>query len=181
MKFKGILITSTLILSIGLFTLIQTGVTAPPASASNSPKELLAKANKLFEGKNYLEASKAYGSFLKAGALLDGWQHASERVIQAKLRLQLYQDGLDAAEAYIKRSKGTHYEARAERLGGNLYMLIPHWGTRSGGEFHRGKWQQGIQVRSNNHDKALAISHLEKARNLYAKWEIGRASCRERV
>jgi len=140
-------------------------------TADEKPADVLVKANKLFDEKNYAEASKAYEEFLAVKPLQDGWQHASDRVIQSKLRLRLFDPALEAAAAYIERAKGTPFEARAQRMAGNLYMLVPHWGTRSGGKVLRAQAVQGIRVRTERYDKKFAQGHLEKARELYAQYE----------
>ena len=140
-------------------------------TADEKPADLLTKANKLFDDKNYAEAAKTYEQFLGNKPLPEGWQHASDRVVQSKLRLRLFDPALQAAAAYVERSKGTPYEARAQRMAGNLYMLVPHWGTRSGGKVHRAQAIQGIRVRTERYDKKFALGHLEKARDLYAKYE----------
>jgi uncharacterized protein YfaS (alpha-2-macroglobulin family) len=141
------------------------------SAAEPTPAEWLTKADQAFEAKNYRDAAEAYAAFLKAAPKHEKWRHASERIITARLRLQLFDEALAAAEAYIARSKDTPYEARAERLTGNLYMLLPHWGTRAGGVFHRAKYQQGLYVSSTSYDKRLAVQHLERARDLYAQYD----------
>jgi uncharacterized protein YfaS (alpha-2-macroglobulin family) len=143
-----------------------------------------AKADKLFDEKHYKEAAAAYEA-IAAGALKaapkgkvafdKGWQHARRRVVICKLRLRLFDEGVSAAGQYLRGCKGTPYEARGERMLGNLYMLIPHWGTRAGGKFHRAQWKQGIRVRSYQYDKRHAIDHLQKARELYAKLDNAKA------
>jgi len=95
-------------------------------AAEPDPEALLKKADQAFDQKNYKDGGEAYEGLLKAAPRHEKWRHASERIIQCKLRLQLFNDALDAADAYAKRSGGTPYEARTERLAGNLYMLIPH-------------------------------------------------------
>jgi len=140
-------------------------------AAEPDPAALLKQADEQFEKKNYKDAGEVYEGLLKAAPKHEQWRHASERIILCKLRLQLFDDALDAAETHVKRCAATPHEARAERLAGNLYMLIPHWGTRAGGKFHRGQWKQGIRVRSFQHDKRLAVAHMERARDLYAKYD----------
>ena len=139
------------------------------------PDATLAKADKLFEQKNYKEAAQAYETLLKAAPRHEKWIHASERTILCRLRLRLFDDALAAAETFITRCKDTPYEARAERLTGNLYLTVPHWGTRAGGKFHRAKWMQGLRVRSFKHDKKKALAHMERARELYAKYDDPKA------
>ncbi|MBM4032952.1 MAG: hypothetical protein FJ291_14355 [Planctomycetes bacterium] len=166
MKAKGLVLcglTAAGVIAVALAVLVQ--------AAEPDPAALLKQADDQFEKKNYKDAADAYEGLLKAAPRHEKWRHASERIILCKLRLQLFDEALDAAEAHVKRCAASPYEARAERLAGNLYMLIPHWGTRAGGKFHRGQWKQGIQVRSFQHDKKLAVAHMERARELYAKYD----------
>ncbi len=135
------------------------------------PAELVDKADKQFEQKNYKDAANTYATLIKTAPKHEKWRHANKRIIICNLRLRLFDQALSEAEKYVKRTTGTPYEARAERLLGNLYMNVPHWGTRAGGKFHRAQWKQGIHLRSHRHDKAHAAKHLEKARTLYAKWD----------
>ncbi len=94
----------------------------------------LEEADAFFEKKNYKDAAGLYEKAAKAEPRHEKWRHASERAITCKLRLQLFDPAIEAAEEYIARCRQTPYEARAERLAGNLYMLVPKWGTRAGGK-----------------------------------------------
>ncbi len=141
-------------------------------SQPNSPDDLLKQADQQFEKGNYLDAATSYARLLEQAPRHDKWEHASQRIITSYLRLQRFDDAIDAATSHIDRCKNTYLEPRAERLLGNLYLTLPHWGTRSGGTFHRGQWKQGIYLVTYNHDKGKAIGHLERARELYAKWDV---------
>ena len=44
--------------------------------------------------------------------------------------MRLFDDAPAAAEQFVERTSGTYREARARRQAGDLYMLVPHWGTR---------------------------------------------------
>jgi len=140
-------------------------------AAEPKPEELLQQADELFAEKNYKEASAKYERYLRTAPVGDKWRHAGERHVICMLRLRLFDNALDAAEGYIKRVADTPWEARAERFAGNLYMLVPHHGTRSGGKFHRAQWKQGIHVRSWRYDRKRAVAHMERARDLYAKYD----------
>ena len=140
-------------------------------AADPTAAELLKNADKLFEQKSYKEAASVYEALLKKAPRHEKWHHAGRRVIMCKLRLSLFDPALEAAGKYVKRCKDTPYEARSERLLGNLYMLVPHHGTRAGGKFLRAQWKQGIQVRSNQYDKRHDVAHMERARELYAKYD----------
>jgi hypothetical protein len=140
---------------------VRAAAPAQPASVEG--------ADRLFEQKNYAEAADAYKAAVDAQA--EGWRRAAERLMTCKLRLSLYDDALKAAEDFVARTAGTPYEARAERLTGHLYMLLPHWGSRSGGQFYRGEHRQGIFLQSWRYDKKHAVAHMERARELYAKYD----------
>ncbi|MFQ5844120.1 MAG: MG2 domain-containing protein, partial [Planctomycetota bacterium] len=141
-----------------------------PAAGSEEAGSL-ARADALFEKKSYRDAAAAYQEFLRDEPRHPKLHHASRRLIACRLRLQLFDPALEAAERYVERTRGTPYEARTERLAGNLYLTVPHWGTRAGGKFHRAQWKQGIQVRSYRHDKRHALRHLQRARELYARYD----------
>jgi len=159
------------LLSVALLTALQ--------AAPDSPVALGQRADKLFEDKNYKEAAAAYEAAIQATPKTDLAQHAVQRLITSKLRLGLFDDALDAAQAHVARCAGTLWEARAERFAGNLYTAVPHWGTRAGGKFYRAENRQGIGMRSERHDKRIAIAHLERARGLYAKYDADPASLPE--
>jgi len=158
--------------ALAMVAIFGAGLVKLVAAGPSTPAEWLAKADKDFDLKNYKDAGAAYTSFLKAAPAHAKWRHAAERIILCKLRLRLFDDALAGAADYIRRSKGTAQEARAERMTGNLYMLVPHWGTRAGGKFHRAQWKQGIRVRSWQYDKRKALAHLQRARDLYAKFDV---------
>ena len=132
---------------------------------------LMERADSLFEEKNYRDAAELYEKAMEELPFGEEWRHAVMQIVICRLRLKLYDDALTAAERYIRESEGTPWEARAERFTGNLYMTLPHYGTRSGGEFERGVYRQGIQVTSYKHDKKKSSQHMEKARKLYEKYD----------
>lgn len=134
----------------------------------------LGQADRLFEQKNYKEAAEAYQVALDSRQA--GWRRAAERLVMCKLRLSLYDDAVKAAEDYVGRTAGSPYEARAERLAAHLYMLLPHWGTRAGGKFCRGERRQGVYLQSWQFDKRHAVTHMERARELYAKCDADPAA-----
>ena len=151
-----------LVLAVALIGLVALNGTAgaPPS---------MTDADRLFDLKNYAEAAEAYAALVEARDA--DWHRAADRLVMCKLRLSLYDDAIEAAEDYVSRTAGTPWEARAERLTGHLYMLLPHWGTRAGGEFHRGERQQGLYLHSWQYDKKHAVRHMERARVLYAEYD----------
>ena len=157
---KGIAVAG--LLAVVALTCLHAAPAAPPS---------MADADRLFEQKNYAEAADAYGALVAAGGA--DWHLAAERVIMSRLRLQSYDEAITAAEDYVVRTAGMRLEPHAERLAGHLYMLLPHWGTRAGGEFYRGEHRQGTFLQSHQHDKRLAVAHMERARDLYAQHDDG--------
>lgn len=150
-------------------TLIVAVLLGLGASAASAGRPDMTKADHLFAQKHYAEAAETYAAVFRTKE--GDWHRAAERFILCKLRLELYDEAIEAAEEYVARTEGTRQEARAERLMGHLYMLLPHWGTRAGGEFHRGEHRQGIRLQSWRHDKKHAVRHMERARQLYAEWD----------
>ncbi|MFO8006927.1 MAG: MG2 domain-containing protein, partial [Candidatus Brocadiia bacterium] len=142
------------------------------AGASAAPPDL-GKADRLFDQKHYREAAEAYEAIVDARG--EDWHRAAERVAMCRLRLRLYDEAIQAAERYVGLTEGTRQEARAERLTAHLYMLLPHWGTRAGGEFHRGEHRQGVRLHSFQYDKKHAVRHMERARELYRKHDAAGA------
>ena len=124
-----------------------------------------------FREKNYRQAASDYEKALSHASKLDIRGYIGRRVVICKLRLGQFDEAVSAARATVRRSRGTPREAIAERALGNLYMLLPHWGTRSGGVFRRGQRTQGLLLRSWRHDKKRAVLHLERARALFARYD----------
>lgn len=164
-----------------VFAVLVIGLLAVLTLGAEKPADLIAQADRLFDEKHYKEAGDAYAASLDAEPRHDKWVHASERLIIARLRMQQFDAALDAAHAYIDRAGDDPQSARAHRLTGNLYMMIPHWGTRAGGEFHRAQHKQGIRVRSWQYDKQKAVTHMETARDLYARFDDSREWREERI
>lgn len=163
-------------LVLGLLVgLVLLGVGAS-ALQEEDPDALLKKADGLFAEKHYAEAAAEYRKLLAAAPKHAKAMHAVERAIVCFTRLDRHDEALDEAEAHVKRTAGTKEEPRAERLAGNLYLVAPHWGTRAGGKFHRGRWEQGVHVQSYRLDKKLALAHLERARGLFESLEGGTAA-----
>ena len=158
-------------LVLGAWSVQHAGSALAPQGA-----QALSQANEQFDKKNYRDAANAYAAYLKGLPAGSPWDldrhHAHQQLMSCQMRLSLFEEALKAAEAYVADAAGTHHEARACHLAGNLYLTVPHWGTRTGGVFHRGQWKQGIQVRSHRHDKAKSLALLEKARAVYAQYDV---------
>ncbi|MBL4700976.1 MAG: hypothetical protein JKX85_06945, partial [Phycisphaeraceae bacterium] len=136
------------------------------AIAQQPEPATLKSADKLYADKNYAQAAVAYGQLIEPYP-----EHASRRQMLCYLRLRNFDAAIKNAQDNADRLKGKPQEALARQQLGNLYMLIPHWGTRAGGKFHRAKHMQGIRLQSQRHDKKLALEQLQLARDLFEKWD----------
>jgi alpha-2-macroglobulin len=119
--------------------------------------------------KNWKEAKEAYQSLAVHHPKDDKAMLAAERATVNAFRLSEYGEGLTWQEDAIALFAGTVDEARLERSLGRRFLEIPHWGTRKGGELHRGRYDQGIWEDTHRLDRSLAIRHLERSRELFIK------------
>lgn len=146
------------------------------AYAQSQPEELAKNADKLFEEKNYKDAAEVYKKIVQSQSRDALWHDAYKRAVLCNLRLELFDDALTLAENYVKDCAGSPHEARANRFAGNLCMMLPHWGTRAGGKFIRARWEQGIHLQTHRHDKQKSAEYMERARELYEKYESDAAA-----
>ncbi len=153
---------------LALLSLLLVGLALVAPARSD---EDLARAEKLFQDKNYQEAADIYATALPKVTDPKEVSRLAQRLVACHVRLQRFDAALDDAEGWVRRAEGSPWEARARRFAGDLWVSVPHWGTRSGGTFYRGEWRQGIQLRSARHDKKISVAHLEKARDLYAAYD----------
>lgn len=93
---------------------------------------------------------------------------ATMRAMTARFRMGNYGDGLTLGEDALTLIADEVERARLQRVVGNAYLSIPHWGTERGGSFLRGQWGQGIQTHRFRTDRQRAIEHLEAARAVLA-------------
>lgn len=150
-----LLVAAALLLPIS----IMTAVAQQPEPAS------LDQAQKLFDDKNYADAAVMYEQLVKEHP-----DTATKQLLLCYMRLQDFDKVIATAQANVDRLVGKPEEAIARQELGNLYMLVPHWGTRQGGKFIRAKHEQGIHLQTHRHDKKLAIEQLTLARDLYAQF-----------
>ena len=153
-------------------------LTRAPSSTAQDGGDAMAKAAALFDKKHYKEAGDAYEAALEAKLRPAVAWAATNRLVLCRLRIQDFDRAITAGEDGVKLLAGTVYEARAEQHLGNLYLQVPHFGTVMGGKFKRGRHDQGRHVTSYRLDRKGAISHLERARELYAALETNAAALR---
>ena len=145
------------------------------AKAEASPEEValdkkFAAADKAFDEKNWADARDAYDKLRQSET---DWGSATARravdgAVASLVKLELWDDAFARAKELVEHTKGTFEEARARRFLGGLYLTSPHFGTKQGGKFLRGKYGQGVYVTSWKKDKREGVTQYEQARDLLA-------------
>ncbi len=96
---------------------------------------------------------------------------AVERALRMAFRRGEYGEGFrffeDALGAYDAPADVVT-RARLLRVLASTRLAVPHWGTTRGGEFLRGRYDQGKQTQTYAEDRAAAVADLEEARELLA-------------
>lgn len=149
-----------------LFLLFALTIFPQFANAQENAK--LKEADALFKAQNWAEARVAYDAARDAET---DWRAAPvklavEGAVASSLKLKQWDDALQRAGQYVEKTRGTLEEAVGERFLAGLYWLVPHYGTKSGANFRRGEYGQGVQVSSWKKDRKSAIQHYERAREL---------------
>lgn len=98
---------------------------------------------------------------------------AVQRATTSAFALGEYGQGLRWHEDALELYAGTLDEARLRRTLGNLLLAIPHWGVKKGGELLRARWDQGTYQDTHRLDRAAAIRHLERAREIFQEHRSG--------
>jgi uncharacterized protein YfaS (alpha-2-macroglobulin family) len=142
---------------------------ADPASP-NEASAALEKAQKQFKAQNWAEARDSYDH---ARELAGDWHSpearlAVEGAVACSMKLQLWDDAISRAQAFVDQNKGRFEEAVGERFVAGIYLCVPHFGTKQGGNYLRGQYGQGVQVSSFKKDRQQAIRRYEHARELLA-------------
>ena len=144
--------------------------TAAPDHGQDVPKGLsgLEKADALFNDQHWAEARAAYDSVREQAS---DWnspvvRRAVEGSVACSLKLQLWDDGLALAERFVAETRDSFEEAVGQRFLANLYVTIPHEGTKRGGTYLRGQYTQGVYVSSWKKDRRQAVEHDERARQV---------------
>lgn len=93
---------------------------------------------------------------------------ATEKAMQLAFRRGEYGDGLRFYEDVFLDVADPVLRAKYARLLAQTFLSIPHWGTTRGGEYLRGRYDQGTQTQTFTEDRKRAIALLEEARTLLA-------------
>ncbi len=126
------------------------------------------RAGRLFKENNWAEARAQFDAARaeEADALSPRAVECVQRAAECSLQLAQWDDALRRATEFIAGSAGTLQEVRGERFLAGLYARLPHYGTKRGSTFLRGQWTQGVQVYCFRKDRAEAVRHSERARDL---------------
>ncbi len=154
-----------------VIALLGLGQLALTHAGEAHPAAVLKRADQLYADSNYAQAAELYQQLLSAPQRPEAWYRIGEQLTACYLRLQRFDDAIAAAQAQVQRAGDTPLGARANRFLGDLYLLVPKWGVRAGGKFHRAQHLQGIHVQSYRHDKQLALQYLQQARALYERFD----------
>jgi len=141
------------------------------SAAKEEPRRV---ADRQFGRKNYRDAARHYARAVAVAASREEKWHCARREIACYFRLGEFDEAEKRLLALPGLFKGTVYEARACVEAGKLFLQLPHWGYKSGGEFTRGRWKQGTYVVTYARDKRRAVRFLERARDLYTAYTAGK-------
>ncbi|MCZ7646533.1 MAG: MG2 domain-containing protein [Planctomycetota bacterium] len=137
------------------------------ALAENA-EEAFKRAEDAFEKKNYKDAAAAYEATLKADPNYKEKSQIRVRLVACWRMLGEWDNALASAKALAQEGAGTLWEARAENLLASVTWSMPHWGSKQGEKFSRGKHENGWQyVYTQREDMQEAVAHGEKSRALY--------------
>ena len=128
---------------------------------------LMESATAAFQQQHWKEARTAFQHLVLLHP--DHHPEAVHSAAQASFRLGEYNEGLRFFEDALELYRGKLTEARLLRVLGNVYLSVPHWGTKRGGVLARGKWNQGRHQDTHKQDRALAILRIEEARAIWEK------------
>lgn len=138
------------------------------SSEKGTPEALWEGAESAYKKQNWKEARDYYRAFVLQHTFEPRAAAAVQRGTLCSFALGEYGEGLTWHEDSLELYRGKIEEARLLRVLGNLLLAVPKWGVKKGGEILRGRSDQGIWVDTHRHDRALAIKHLEKSRELMA-------------
>ena len=128
---------------------------------------LWARAQQEAEAHNWKDAQSALTALVVHHGSDARALSATQQAMLTAFRLGEYGDGLGFAEDALLGLGDPLQQARLARVLGNAYLAVPHWGTTRGGEFLRGRADQGKQTQTHREDRARAIALLEQARTAW--------------
>ncbi|MFO0727566.1 MAG: MG2 domain-containing protein [Myxococcota bacterium] len=122
---------------------------------------------KAYEKQNWKDAAEAFTAYALHHPADPKAQVAIQRVALCRFALGEVEAGLRFHQDAVELYRGTLDAARVLRTLSASYLAVPHFGTKKGGEQHRGRYDQGIYFDSHRQDRASAIAALEEARLIY--------------
>lgn len=152
------------------------------AKLSKEPADTLWKRGEDKDAKqDFKDAADAFAALLVHYPDDPRAPQAAMRAMTSRFRMGSYGEGLTLGEDALTLIADEVERARLQRVVGNAYLAIPHWGTERGGAFLRGQWNQGIQTHRFRADRNRAIAHLEAARDAMARRLGDGVALKERV
>jgi uncharacterized protein YfaS (alpha-2-macroglobulin family)/tetratricopeptide (TPR) repeat protein len=167
---RRILFCCGLVLALCGLNLSADSASTTSAAPSTPVAKALELAQKQFKDQNWAEARDSYDH---ARDLAGDWHSpearlAVEGAVACSMKLNLWDEALTRAQAFVDQNPGRFEEAVGERFLAGIYLCVPHEGTKQGGVYHRGQYLQGVQVSSFKKDRKEAIRRYEHARDLLA-------------
>lgn len=161
--------TRFLILLLAFVCVVATGRAqgGPPPDAA-----AFKRADALFKAQNWAEARTAYDT---ARDQQKDWhspamRRAMEGAVTCSVKLAQWDEVIRRAEDYIAHNRDSREEAVGQRLLGDLYLVMPHFGAVQGDHVLRGeKREQSSSKDLHEEDQREAVRRLERARDLLAK------------
>jgi uncharacterized protein YfaS (alpha-2-macroglobulin family) len=134
-----------------------------------SAEALFGRGEEMAKAQNWKDAAEAYTALVVHYPEEKRAAKATIGAMTARFANGQYTEGLLIAEAGVDLVQDSLRRARLQRVVGNAYLALPHWGTEAGGELLRGQWAQGKQTHTFRRDRVRAIEHLEAARDALAE------------
>jgi hypothetical protein len=132
---------------------------------------LWARAEEQAQSQNWKDAQDAYEALVVFFPRDEHAPAAVEKAMRMAFRRGEYGEGFQFFEDALVGVDGeTDPQGRARllRILAATTLAVPHWGTTRGGEYLRGRYDQGKQTQTYAEDRARAIALLEEARDLLA-------------
>ena len=134
---------------------------------SATAEALLETAQSAEKKQNFKEAKEAYQALALHHPEFEKSAAAVQQATLMAFRLNEYNEGLQWQADAIELFRGKLAEPRLLRVLGNMYLSVPHWGTEKGGEFLRGRHDQGIFQYTYRKDRAASVRYHEEARDKF--------------
>ena len=143
--------------------------------AQQSPQELLAQADQLYQERSYSQAFDLYQRLLADQADLGDHQTQVEyRICVCLGRSKQWDSALAQTQNFVKRHTKGVWAARGHYWLGQLYLVVPHRGWQVGEKVYRGDDYPKVEtaekpkrVYLQKEDRESALENLEQAKLCY--------------